>query len=103
MELVFSMAINLDYAAKNPEPNPRPASQLKPLTITVRASLPISGLGNTKTWELIKEKKIATVRIGRRVLIVYRSLEELLTTGTGCEPQPRRRGRPRKLIARGGS
>jgi hypothetical protein len=30
------MAINPDYAAMNPEPNPRPASELKPLTITVR-------------------------------------------------------------------
>jgi hypothetical protein len=77
--------------------------ELKPITITVRDSLKVSGLGNTKTWELIKAKQLETVRIGRRVLIVYRSLEALLTSGTGCEPQPRRRGRPRKTIVRGGS
>ncbi len=77
--------------------------QMKPLAVTVRDSLPISGLGNTKTWELIKQRKLETVRVGRRVLITYRSLEALLTPETGCEPQPRRRGRPRKLIEGGGS
>jgi excisionase family DNA binding protein len=39
----------------------------------------ISGLGNTTVWKLIAEQKLATVKVGRRRLITYESLEKLLT------------------------
>jgi hypothetical protein len=52
----------------------------KPLTVTVRTARKLSGLGNTKIWELIKQRKLDTVSIGRRRLIVYASLERLLSS-----------------------
>jgi excisionase family DNA binding protein len=60
----------------------------KPLTVTVAAARKISGLGNTTIWGLIKQGKLEAVRIGRRTLITFRSLEALLApahTGQGDE------------------
>lgn len=54
----------------------------KPLTVTVATARKISGLGNTTLWGLIKARKLEAVRIGRRTLVTFRSLEALLT------PQP---------------
>jgi hypothetical protein len=54
-------------------------SDIKPLTVTIAMSRKISGLGNTKIWELIKNRKLETIRIGRRRLVTVRSLEALLT------------------------
>jgi hypothetical protein len=51
----------------------------KPLTVTVTTARKLSGLGNTKIWELIKTHKLKTVSIGRRRLIVFASLEHLLS------------------------
>jgi len=50
----------------------------KPLTVTVAMARAISGLGNTTIWALIKSGKLESVRVHRRRLIVYRSLEKLL-------------------------
>jgi excisionase family DNA binding protein len=50
----------------------------KPITVTVAKAKQLSGLGNTKLWELIKEQKLEIVRVGRRTLIKYHSLEALL-------------------------
>jgi hypothetical protein len=70
----------------------------KPLTITVAMAKRLSGLGYTTIWKLVKDRKLQTVRIGRRTLIIFRSLEELLAPSRAAsEPQPRRRGRPRKV------
>jgi excisionase family DNA binding protein len=51
----------------------------KPIAVTIPVARKISGLGNTTVWKLIAEKKLATVRVGRRRLITYESLERLLT------------------------
>lgn len=51
----------------------------KPLTVTIGTARKLSGLGNTKIWELIKHRKLDTISIGRRRLIVYASLERLLS------------------------
>ena len=59
----------------------------KPLTITVAMARRISGLGNTTLWALIKDRRLQTVRIGRRTLINYRSLEMLLEPDTGTDPK----------------
>jgi hypothetical protein len=70
----------------------------KPLTVTVATAKHLSGLGNTTIWSLIKDQTLETVRVGRRTLISYRSLEALLAPCS--QPQPRRgRGRPRKLAS----
>lgn len=50
----------------------------KPLTVTVATARKFSGLGNTTIWGLIKQGKLEAVRIGRRTLITFRSLESLL-------------------------
>ena len=70
-----------------------------PLTVTIPVARRQSGLGTTTIWKLIGEGTLATVRVGRRRLIVYQSLLRLLTpeNGTGSPPAPRRRGRPRKI------
>jgi hypothetical protein len=58
--------------------NPHPA-ELKPLAVTIPTARKISGLGNTTIWKLIGEKRLVTVKIGRRRLVTYSSLEKLLT------------------------
>jgi hypothetical protein len=51
----------------------------KPLAVTIASARKISGLGLTTLWKLIAEKKLVTVKVGRRVLVTYASIEELLT------------------------
>lgn len=51
----------------------------KPIAVTIPMTRKISGLGNTTVWKLIAEKKLATVNVGRRKLVIYESLERLLT------------------------
>jgi hypothetical protein len=73
----------------------------KPLTVTVATAKHLSGLGNTTIWTLIKNQTLETVHVGRRRLIIFRSLEALLAPRS--QPQSRRgRGRPRKNLLSGG-
>jgi len=67
-----------------------------PITVTVLQARKLSGLGNTKIWELISVGTLESVRVGRRRLITYRSLEKMLRP-MADEPARRRRGRPRKI------
>jgi excisionase family DNA binding protein len=53
----------------------------KPITVTVAMAKKLSGLGNTTIWALIKAGKLEAVRIGRRTLVTFRSLETLLEPG----------------------
>jgi hypothetical protein len=69
----------------------------KPLTVTVAMAREISGLGNTTIWALIKSGRLESTCVGRRRLIVYCSLEELLLP-TPTSTQRRRRGRPPKAL-----
>jgi hypothetical protein len=70
----------------------------KPLTVTVAIAREISGLGNTTIWALISSGKLQTTCVGRRRLIVYHSLQQLLLPApSDSQPQPqRRRRRPAK-------
>jgi hypothetical protein len=69
----------------------------KPLTVTFASGKKITGLGLTSLWKLAKENRIEIVRIGRRTLITYRSLERLLLPDpVDSTPPRRRRGRPPK-------
>jgi excisionase family DNA binding protein len=49
-----------------------------PITVTVPHARELSGLGHTKIWEMISSGKLEAVRVGRRRLVVYASLEKLL-------------------------
>jgi hypothetical protein len=73
----------------------------KPLTITVATTRKISGLGNTTVWALIKAGKLKSVCVGRRRLVLYSSLEALLSPGLpgGSSKRRRRAGRPPKALA----
>jgi len=51
---------------------------LGPITITIKETRQVSGLGNTKIWELIGTGELETVRVGRRRLVIYSSLLKLL-------------------------
>ncbi len=53
-------------------------SAIKPITVTVENALKVSGLGRTKLYQLINEGQIKTKTIGRRRLVLYSSLEELM-------------------------
>ncbi len=71
----------------------------KPLTVTVKQTKKLSGLGLTKIYHLINSGALETTKIGSRTLITYRSLERLLLPPDPASPEaPRGRGRPRKTI-----
>ena len=50
----------------------------KPVTTTIDDTCHITGLGRTKVYELIGEGKLKAVAIGRRRLVLYSSIEELI-------------------------
>jgi excisionase family DNA binding protein len=52
---------------------------IEPLTITVGTACRLSGLGPTKLWELVRGGQLKSVYVGRRRLIEYQSLKEMLT------------------------
>jgi hypothetical protein len=54
-------------------------AEVKPLAVTIGTARKISGLGNTTVWKLIGEGRLDTVSVGRRRLILYGSLEKLLS------------------------
>jgi hypothetical protein len=51
----------------------------RPITVTIAHAREISGLGNSTIWKLISEGRLDTVSIGRRRLVLYDSLERLLS------------------------
>jgi hypothetical protein len=76
-------------------------ADLEPLAVTFKVAGQITGLGQTALWKLAKEKRLRLIHpLGmRRTLIDYPSLKKLLAPEQAHTPQPRRRGRPRKLLA----
>jgi hypothetical protein len=58
----------------------------RPLSVTVAMARQISSLGNTTIWALIKSGKLESISVGRRRLIIYRSLERLLLPKADTHP-----------------
>jgi len=56
----------------------------KPLAVPVKTACKLVGVGNTTMWALIKDGRVKTVRIGRRRLVIYASLETLLILEAGA-------------------
>jgi hypothetical protein len=54
---------------------------IKPLAVPVKIACQLVGVGNTSMWALIKAGKVRTVSVGRRRLVIYASLEALLSNG----------------------
>jgi hypothetical protein len=66
--------------------------RLQPLTVTVATAKRLTGLGHTTIWGLIKCKTLEVVRVRRRTLIVYRSLQDLLSASqpvVSAAPNPK--------------
>ncbi len=55
---------------------------MDPVTVTVDAAKKALGIGLTKTYELINEGKLSTVKIGRRTLVRTDSIRALVDTLT---------------------
>ena len=53
-------------------------SQIEPLTVTVEEGLRLSGLPRSSFYALIAAGKIRTTKLGRRNLVHYNSLHNLL-------------------------
>ena len=56
-----------------------PGGGARPLAVSVKTACQLVGIGNTTMWALIKEGRVKTIRIGRRRLIIYASLETLFS------------------------
>jgi hypothetical protein len=50
-----------------------------PLTVTIHDAEKITGIGRSSLFHLIRNGRLKTASVGRRRLIVYSSLEDLLT------------------------
>ncbi len=51
---------------------------MEPLTVTIDGAKKATGLGTTKIYELIAEKRLETVKIGRRTLVKTASIRALI-------------------------
>ena len=51
---------------------------LKPVSATIDDTCHLTGLGRTKVYELIAEGRLKAVAIGRRRLVLYSSIEDLI-------------------------
>ena len=51
----------------------------KPLAVSVKTACKLVGVGNTTMWALIKSRRVKTISIGRRRLVIYASLESLMS------------------------
>ena len=62
------------------KPNERSAraAPCNPLAVTIREASRLTGLGRTTLYQLIAGKKLKLKKIGRRSLIVFQSLRELI-------------------------
>ena len=49
-----------------------------PLAVTLNEACRLSGLGRTKIYELVDAKQLKLIKVGRRSLIVFKSLRELI-------------------------
>ena len=63
------------------ESNEDAGKGIKPLAVPVKTACRLVGVGNTSMWALIKAGRVKTVSIGRRRLVIYASLEALLSSG----------------------
>jgi hypothetical protein len=66
---------------------------LKPLALTVKATCMLTGLGPTKVWGLIRDGRLEVARVDGRTLVIYTSVERLLS--------PNQQRTPRKPKAEG--
>lgn len=62
---------------------------MKPLTVTVKRARQITGLGNTTIYEMIGDGSIESVKVRGKRLIIFASLERLVSvSGTRILTKP---------------
>ena len=49
----------------------------KPITVTIKETKRLTGLGRSKLYELIGDGKLKTTKVGRRRLVYFDSIERL--------------------------
>jgi hypothetical protein len=60
---------------------PDEAVILKPLTVPVKMACQLVGIGNSTMWKYIRSGRVKTISLGRKRLVIYASLEELVSPG----------------------
>jgi len=75
-------------------------SALSPITITVKETARLSGLGLTSVWQLIRDGKLTVIRVSGRTLVEFASLQRLLTPYPDTQPAPRQTPKRRKSALR---
>ena len=78
----------------------------KPLSVPVKTMCELLGIGNTTAWGLIRENRVKTFMIGRKRLVVFASIEQLMTSNeTKAERKldqfSRSTSRPRVAVSSG--
>ena len=67
-----------------PEADATQAPPLKPITVTVKQAMSLSGLGCSTLYKLMAAGTLNRRKIGSRTLINYESLERLLAPKSGA-------------------
>lgn len=57
-----------------------------PIGVTVSQAVELSGLSRSYIWVLIKARRLRTVSVGRRRIIIYQSLRELIEGQSEAAP-----------------
>jgi excisionase family DNA binding protein len=60
----------------------------EPLTVTVEDAMRLSSLGRSFLYDCLGDGRIASVKRGKRRLIVYQSLKQFLTMQDATEKEP---------------
>jgi excisionase family DNA binding protein len=60
---------------------------MQKITVTLKQANELSGLSIRKLYDLIAQQKLKSITVGRRRLILYKSLEQLLIGKVGNEQQ----------------
>jgi hypothetical protein len=53
-----------------------------PLGVSVEVACKLTGIGRTLMFELIRSRQVQTIKVGRRRIVIYSSLEALFSEGT---------------------
>jgi excisionase family DNA binding protein len=59
---------------------------MEPITVTIEGAKKCLGLGHTKVYELLREGRLRSVKIGRRTLITTESIRELIEKALADPP-----------------
>jgi hypothetical protein len=59
---------------------------VEPLAVSVESFRKLLGIGHTAAWALIKHRKVETFKIGRRRLVIFASIRELVRPNTTIQP-----------------